>query len=68
MKWHVRAAAMMAGVFLAVAGCNTAVERVDVPRADDASAYRPQPAPKPLPGYTQGAPAPMATGPAAGGG
>jgi hypothetical protein len=68
MRWHVRAVAMMAGVFLAITGCNTPVERVEVPPPNDASAYQPQPAPKPLPGYTQSTPAPTAPGSASGGG
>jgi len=57
MKWQGIAAAILAGAFLVIAGCNnTPVQSVDVPRADDPSAYRPMPAPKPLPpaGYVPG--------------
>jgi len=57
MKWRVLAVAMMAGAFSVIVGCNnTPVQTVAVPGADDATAYRPVPMPKPLPpaGYIPG--------------
>lgn len=56
MKWQSIAAMTLTGITF-LAGCqNTPVQTVDVPRADDQGAYRPQIQPKPLPpeGYIPG--------------
>jgi hypothetical protein len=68
MKWTGCLAVVVAGVLWAMSGCNQPVGRVEVPRPDDASAYRPQPVPRPLPGYTTGGAAGVGGGEATGGG
>jgi hypothetical protein len=69
MKWQVLAAMALTGATLI--GCaETPVQRVDVPLANDPTAYRPQVQPKELPpeGYTYGLPPQLPSGqPMAGG-
>ena len=56
MKWQGLAAVILAGALAVIVGCNQPVQTVDVPGADNPGAYRPVPAPKPLPpaGYVPG--------------
>jgi hypothetical protein len=50
MNWRATTGAILAGAFMFLLGCDEIpVQSVPVPRADDPSAYRPQPMPKPLP-------------------
>ena len=50
MKWEALVLAVVAGAFSMLLGCQeTAVQPVAIPRPDDQTAYRPMPAPKPLP-------------------